>query len=389
MLLRSLVNIFPMNSRIPRVLALLAVFVFVSAIMPAFAAERITPTTTYGAEAAWNYSTYTVNRFSPSEGKAFRQVEGLDALREQGILAVSNDKSQLFILREGVLRMEQTPFTLPLVRDCYGCATSLTVSEFGKGYLVGNRIVVTTNDKWYLYDPFTEQAELWFDPAALAMAGGFSAVATNNQLYVYSVSSPTTSPTTYRVSKPNQLEQLLGLPSGVRHAGYRLHVDQVEVPTSSIAGFIATDDFGATGMQVGQVGIGVYVQQYGNLTRIGYSSSLYGYAWTMSFTPKTVLAYGASNAAWVGQDGDLYVATIVFDRLKPTGFHDVPARTPFRTASNPAVFYDAVNPDPVTVYMTSAAYVRAFNDPEFSKVITIPDTAFNAALGITEAKKIY
>lgn len=379
----------PMTARISRISAAFAVLVLIAAVVPASAAEKITPTSSYGAEAAWNYSSYTVSRFAPNEGTRFLQLEGLDSLREQGVLAVANEKFQLFILREGTFRMEQTPFTVPASDEQFGCATSLCIVPYPKGYLVGNRIVVTTNDKWYLYDPFTDQAELWFDPAALGMTGGFMAVAANNQLYVYSVSQQTTTPTTYWVSKPNHVEQLSELPPRIKYVGYRLEVDQAEAPIGTTAGFIATDDFGTTGVQVGQVGEGVYVQQHGALTRIGYSLNMYGHVRMMSFTPKTVLAYGATNAAWVGTDGKLYVAAIVFNRLKATGFQDVPGRTPFRTVSNSAVFYDGVNPDPITVYMNAAAYVRDFNDPTFSRVVVIPDSVFDAAAELAGAKNVY
>lgn len=376
-----------------RIMTFITVSGLLIAILPSFvdAKNSFAPISTIDADKSWSYTGYQIDRYSTeNEDGYYFQLEGTDKIREQGVLVISDLEDRLMILRAGESEIEVTPFTLPNLRTCYGCFTSLRQSSYPMAYLVDDRIVVTMDGKWYLLDAVTMESELWFDPEVLNMTGIYTMVTFNDQVYVH----PTTGgydivDDLYWVYQPNTLEQIYEVPEGMNIHESRLNVGHNEAPQDvTPAYFMATDDV-ANGALIGQVGNGVYVMNDDQLTKIGYAgSTLYGYVWTMNYTPYAPLAFGES-VAWVGSDRSLYVAKIDYSKLISTGLRDLPAKTPYKMVSNSAVFYDAVNPDPINVYMSATAYIHANQDSTFAKVITIADDIYSVESLIETSMKVY
>ncbi len=368
-----------------------------------FATAKIAETLSVGpllrsvATKQWNYDGYSVKRFLSSDVQrdALVQLEGTEAIRDNGVLAFSSlEDARLYVLREGSDAVEITAFTLPQTWTCYGCSTSSGLNLYPMAYMVGESIVGQMDGKWYLYNPETSLATLWFDPiqAGMEERSDWTAFSVNDQLYVYSPeerSADNVDDVLYWISTPNVAEKLWQLPSGVDMAmgKYARITHSYAHPISE---YVAVTDTFANGALVGQIDDGIYVQRGASLTRLGYARyTLDAYVGLLSYMPHAPLQFGEKSVAWIGTDNALYVAEVNFVKLQTTGVQDVPSYTPFRTASNATVYVDPENPDGIKKYMTASAYIRDYNDPTFSRVIVIPDSAVDTYDHLENANPIY
>ena len=339
---------------------------------------------TSSSSKTWTYDGYTVRRYDIGyEGSNYPvQLEGTDVLREKGIFLFSNLKDyRLFYMWDGQDQVTETSFALPTERTCFGCATSLSTFVYPVAHLIDERVVVMHGNDIYLYDVEDSSAELWFDAEEVGLdAYDWEPFTYNGQLYVASyLEQRDNGSGVYWVPKPNAVERHSETPGDLSYSVNGMSPSYTEYEYDTPTYLKGTSAFG-NGDIVGQINHGVYLyQQQGSelvLSRIGYTAHSVGasYAGILSFTPSVALTFGNQSIAWIGSDHALYVATIT-GYVKETGVQDIPAYTPFRTESVSTVYYDPANPGGYYVFMNADAYINYFDDPTFSKVVTIPDSA--------------
>lgn len=272
----------------------------------------------------WGYTGFDVVRYAPPSNitDSYRQLPSTKSLRDQGVLffAQKSDNT-LLVYRETTAQVYHTDYLVPTM----DVTTQAGIESHPVGLIVDNGIVVSYNGSWKSFNPIS-----W---------------------------------TTNSTPKPSDLVLEAALASALPNVG----VD-----------FIGTDTF-KNGAVVGQIEEGVYLKYKNLFTKLGFTSGTYSDSYgypnfqTDTFVP---MAFGANSVAWIGVDRALYIATVDFSKLKPTGIIDAPVRRPFKSTSSPTIYYNDGFPEVDTIkFMTSTAYKTALQDKTFSKVITLPDNA--------------
>ncbi len=133
--------------------------------------------------------------------------------------------------------------------------------------------------------------------------------------------------------------------------------------------------------EVGQIGNGVYVARNNTYMKIGYTPwEPSGWGGIFSFWKTVPLSFD-KYVAWIGADDAVYVATIDVNHLVSTGIQNVPRYVPFREQHTPTVYQEdgkSYTDTQLTAFKSAAAYIAAYNDPTFSKVIWINDGVITA-----------
>ena len=376
--------------------ALLLLLSALSAFLPSAKATGSETEVSYPTDKSSNTG-YSSARFTvPFDGAEPEQVYGTEGFREDGYLVLSNTTDYRFAYLERYgKKLITTPYTVSKMDTAWGCYTSLCTSPAPAVYSVNGNALVSQDGDWYLYDLTNKTKELWFDAATAGLPTdvSYKAIATNDQVYVYSMSYDTTTtittPIIYWIPKQNKAERIYEIPAGFEKAGYG-YSKEVLQPTgmnaiglSESLGMLVTDYIGDNQAVVGQIGNGVYVEKSGVYTKLGSTETEpTSYSGILPFWKTVPLAVG-NNVVWIGADGTLNIAYLDVNAagLTPTGIQDVPRYVPFSEMSDSTVYQEngkSYVDTQLTAYKNAEEYITANNDPTFSKVIWINDGVISA-----------
>jgi hypothetical protein len=377
--------------RILLVLPLLALIT----IFPAGMSAQQTNTTLSPTQ-NWEYQGFNVTQMATGDRFArFEQLPAANFVREKGVLPIAglvagtegapqgSQEWQLLIVDPETKQATVTDFYLPGEFRCYGCGTSGGQNDRPVVREADNRMIVKNDAGWYLFDPITMASEQILSPQDLP-AGNYNdytlnvladdkIVAEENTPYVSSRGEDVPSYLLINATNASDVvlervydnpEEVEFIPNAVNH---NLQTPDYLHPTGELAG----------GIVVGQIGTGIYAYNNDTLTKIGYSDrSLRGTYQAVSFTEKTALPFGNNTVGWIGEDDALYIAELT-GTTPHTGALNIPTDAPFRTHSDSTVFFEPSSPSmaPLRVFETAGEYIERFDDPNFEKVLWIPDDA--------------
>jgi hypothetical protein len=389
-------------------------------MLPADMSAQQTNHTTINPEKTWEYEGYDVTKFDTGERyEYFEHLRNTEEFRAMGVLPFAGripdrDRFELLILREDDNSVIATGYYL---------VTSISYRSTPHPYssqYYDDKIVVKRDSAWYLYDPTTLEAteilskkdipdRTYDGPINQQFEGldtrhrkygfnNYNVVVIGNKLYATSKPTVYPGPLYDRTpkyllvnvdnTKPIQLEPFYGSsgPANPNKESNEKRDEHVQAPP-----YFYPTDKSAAGL-VGQIGAGVYVKQSGKLTKIGYTKRAPSYkSDSYTRTNQSPITFAGDKVVWMGVDGAMYVATINSSALKHTGVQDVPTNTPFRTETNPTVYFKPPEsrhyfrgttlynePKAFVRYENKDAYMRDHDDPNFEKVLWIPENASGA-----------
>ncbi|MDP2632014.1 MAG: hypothetical protein Q8P30_04610 [Candidatus Uhrbacteria bacterium] len=347
----------------------------------------------------WDYEGYSVSRYDGD--LYYEHVLGGESLREEGIFPLlhytyddSGDRqtANFTLLYTETMKMVETSYTLPEADVSfyipYARAPNV-IANTGRSLrsieMIGNQIVVISypdeGESFYLLDPLTLEATLLTNFDAFEEDKRLDiddTYAVDNIVYIrgtdYATSEKNGATTSFTdaydvcwgVNKNGDVESLETCPEREL-----IDLDYTDYVSN---GFHQTDQLG--NLAIGQIGRGVYAKdEDGTLSRLGYGwgTSAGAQKWDR-FQPFMPLTAGDNFVAWFGADASLYVAELNGEPLPDDGIQDLPLSTPFRTESDPTVYFIFLDHNYESrAFLNEQEYVDALADPTFSKVVVVAD----------------
>ncbi|NQV12449.1 hypothetical protein HQ524_03720 [Candidatus Uhrbacteria bacterium] len=335
----------------------------------------------------WDHDGYIVKRYTFDNLHLQHAVDD-GGLRSRGIVPLVND-SELFLYYADMQRIVRTGYFLPVERFCDRCGSRANPVK-GTIKMKDGKILVkseySNTADWLLLNPYYLTTDLWIDYDEYLEQTGLENVhprIISNQLVTVSASSYGTM-SNFWVPRPNVFEPNTAF--AVARVSSRQSVPAVEkfpylLQTSKLPGYT-----------IGQIDNGVYLTDGYKLTKIGFAKKeptllalvdntlMYKLMYQSLYEPQAITD---RSLGWIGEDGALYVA-ILLGNLPNHGILNIPQNIPFRSASDSTVYFYAEmemypgDPSIKTyVVQNEADYQELFNDPTFSKVLTLPDEAVN------------
>jgi len=348
-----------------------------------------------GASATWQYPGYSVAQYQtgtlinsmidqiPADQFTDSQLTyarterlshplGGSSLRNQGFLPLTDTFTNVYLYSFVEHKIVATDYKFPTTRWCESCSTSPGVGTKSLVQIKDGQLLVTDGDfNWYLLNPYTLQATVVVTADTLEQKTGarYAWLRVINN-HIVSVSGPASN----LVAAGFEIVS----PTDVVRTNLTGSFSEPSVYSVSDQYVIVTDQ--ANEMFTGQIDEGVYVSQGSTLTKIGFTAREQN-----SNNPVTLHEprfISSQEVAWIGADNNLYVADITTAPMQHTGVLDTPRGVPFRSMSDPKVYYhDALPVYPFTPhaytyeFTTEADYFDVMNTQNFQEVLYLPDTA--------------